>query len=591
MFEIINLKKLWASVVPAVICLGAVTSHATEYLLGDVDMDGVITVDDSLQVARKSVGLDVSWFPETWADVNCDDIVDIEDALVIAQYAEGYINEMLCNRTELEALTIEANRNVDRVLDYYLDRFNWSGLDGAGTGVYININVGDENNAKMNMSTLSIGEADGVRSLSWAYSEDMIAHEVTHGVIAYTANLTVSEVNESFADVMAVFATAKDGVADWKLGEHVWTPEIDGDALRHVDVPNHGYDRDSLGSCWFDARYPVACGQAQHLRDYASFSEGEHVNQGILNRAAFLLVEGGVNEGIEVNGIGVPKAEQIYFNTIINHLSLSATLTEARIALLTSCDELLGEFGITEADCQSISDAFDSVGLVAPPMDAPLGISGRIFDGGLPAAGVTLSLRANHANKGTVHGGWSNAIIAETQTGADGFYHFTPAMIEEGLQFVPDSAKNFLNYQVVYLNSDVTDTAHLQKWDTRAIRTIYNPARTIDSFDIAAFTPVSVTGSVQAPPVEFGWTHPSDGYRYYYTWNGCGETNEYGYANCLTDDSLSKMVDNAIFIDADFAAEISANSSALSFSDITQWRLLASSYTGWGETNLFQIDN
>ena len=64
-------------------------------LLGDVNGDGDIDVQDASLIAKKSVGklaADASNFEEVVADVNGDDNVDVQDAALVVKYQVGKIN-------------------------------------------------------------------------------------------------------------------------------------------------------------------------------------------------------------------------------------------------------------------------------------------------------------------------------------------------------------------------------------------------------------------------------------------------------------------------------------------------------------------
>lgn len=64
-----------------------------ETLLGDVNNNGIINIEDALLISQYYVGLNPSGFVATNADVNCDGIVDVKDALLVAQYYVGSITQ------------------------------------------------------------------------------------------------------------------------------------------------------------------------------------------------------------------------------------------------------------------------------------------------------------------------------------------------------------------------------------------------------------------------------------------------------------------------------------------------------------------
>ena len=561
--------------------LAPAASYSADYVMGDVNRDGTVTSVDSLLASQYYVGQDVAWFPETRGDVNCDGRVNIVDALLMSEYYIGQITEFPCTRTEQEELEIEANRNAEKVYAYYMERFGWDGLDGNGERAILKFADTPENNAEFLYGSITIGAADGVRSLSWAYSFDMLAHELTHGIIWRTSDLPPSAVNESYADVMAAFAGAKDDVVDWQLGENVWTPEIEGDALRNIDEPNKGVNRDTLSSCTYNPELPDLCGQAGHMENYANVENSEHINQGILNRAAYLLVEGGTQDGITVAGIGVRKAEQIYFRTMTEYLDLRATFHDVRSQTILACNELVGAFGITASDCQSVSDAFAAVGIVPFPVEVPDGISGYIMDGDHPAADVAFVLVASRAIHDKLKGSWTSSEVGEYRTDENGFYYLSDEVIDAALQSVPDVP---LLFTIIYRNPDPTDTSRVVEWRSQSVRIIYNDATVIPTFDIASPAPMEMDGSIDSLPVTFSWLPQNDIDRFYYRWEGCDEPNEWGVRSCLST-SKSKVQPTSSFTVTD---EITADFSnyKMTFEEVTSWRLYLSAYQGSGYTNL-----
>lgn len=61
-------------------------------LLGDVNGDGVVNINDALLIARYTAGLNPSPFNIAAADVNKDGATNINDALLIARYTAGLIS-------------------------------------------------------------------------------------------------------------------------------------------------------------------------------------------------------------------------------------------------------------------------------------------------------------------------------------------------------------------------------------------------------------------------------------------------------------------------------------------------------------------
>lgn len=493
------------------------------YVWGDVNRDGVVNIDDALLVSRVSVGLSVPWFHADRADVNCDTVVNINDALAIAQYSAGAIPALPCSSPWPQDLAHAADQNAQHVYDYFQRRFGREGLDGNGSVASLAFSPEPPNNAQTSGNIVVIGDADGVTSRSWAYSLELIAHELTHVLIENTAGLRTDgeqgAVNESLADVFAVFAglasTEGEPLSEptWQLGEDVWTPNIAGDALRDLADPNLGYNRKTLEPCRFDASHPAVCAQPKHMRDYAPTVCGvEHLNLGIPNHAAYLLVAGGSEEGVEVAGLGARKAEQILYQTLTHHLSKYSNFTDLRQGAIAACQELIGQYEISVADCGSVNDAFAAVGIEAP-VAAREGVSGRVTLRGAPAV-VTVKLSAS------LQGSPRPPVELDTTTNANGDYYFDAATIAAAL--AAQGMVGTLLFDVSYADSDPSLNGRLSRWVTLPFFAdgAALGGMTLPPFDIADIDVSSPPSDVRLTrPITFSWgTRAQE--REYYVWTG-----------------------------------------------------------------------
>lgn len=462
-----------------------------------------------------------------------------------------------------------AQENAEKFYAYLEDRFSWSGLDGNGTKAAIFIPAGPANNAQWASGALRIGAADGIVTKSFAYSADMIAHELTHGVIESTTVLRVGgeagTINESLADVMAVFATATNGVADWRVGEEVWTPANPNDALRNLQDPHVGVHRETRTPCVFNPDLPYICGQTSHMDEYANVSSSHHVNNGILNRAAYLLVEGG--DGVV--GIGVSKAEQIYFRVLTQLLPERATFPDLRHSLETVCAELEGEFGITQADCTSVSAAMAAVGIPALVLDAPVGISGFVTEGGLPAV-ATVALYA-----GAQSPPLAPTKILEVTSDENGFYYFPPEDVAAELALHPPLGFVTRHYRVDYVNPDSQDLTRVAHWESQYFdENPFAPGTSVPPFDIGGLGSMTAQGSPSNLPWSFSWTSraaQSD----YYMWSG-GTATAIEAAEGIYQIHTSPSITITDPTKLEFAGDLSA---------VTQWKVEIRGYEGTGVTN------
>lgn len=129
----------------------------------------------------------------------------------------------------------------------------------------------NRNNAAWIGDKMIYGDGDGRTFTALSGANDVVAHEITHGVTQETANLNYRNqsgaLNESFSDVFGYFVDDE----DFLMGEDVYTPGQNGDALRSMSNPER-------------------FGQPSHMDDYVntqSDNGGVHTNSGIPNKAAY----------------------------------------------------------------------------------------------------------------------------------------------------------------------------------------------------------------------------------------------------------------------------------------------------------------
>lgn len=176
--------------------------------------------------------------------------------------------------------------------DFFSQRFTRNSLDDRGLRLVSSVHVGQKlNNAFWTGQQMAYGDGDGKLFTRFTRSLDVVAHELTHGVISYTANLLYENesgaLNEHFADVFGMLTRqwyegtdAKS--ADWLVGKDIMGPEAQARGLRSFKAEK-AYENDP----WFGTDP-----QPKHLRDQfrgRSDNGGVHINSGIPNHAFYLF--------------------------------------------------------------------------------------------------------------------------------------------------------------------------------------------------------------------------------------------------------------------------------------------------------------
>jgi vibriolysin len=258
----------------------------------------------------------------------------------------------------------------------YQTLFNRDSYDGAGAKLISSVHYSTNYvNAYWNSTQMVYGDGDGVNASNLALSLDVTAHELTHAVTERTAGLVYSGqsggLNESYSDVLGnVVEAFRDGAVSantWKVGEDVWTPATPGDALRYMNDPK--LDGTSLDT----------------FADFTSTID-VHYSSGISNLAFYLTCQGGQHpRGRTTNvvaGIGITKAQQIWYRALTVYLTANATFASARTATVQAAVDLY-----TQADADSVANAWAAVG-VGSPVGGTGGGAGGGTGGGTTGGGA-----------------------------------------------------------------------------------------------------------------------------------------------------------------------------------------------------------
>jgi vibriolysin len=306
-----------------------------------------------------------------------------------------------------DAQVTQADDATSYVYDTYKTLFDRDSIDNAGMTMVSSVHYSSNYvNAFWNGSQMTYGDGDGTNAGPLT-TLDIGAHEITHGVTERESNLVYSGesggINESMSDIAGAFVEAyRDGGANentWKMGEECWTPGTAGDALRYMNDP--AKDGRSL--------------------DFWSSSAGGvdvHYNSGIGNLAFYLLSQGGKHprgkSPIEVSGIGITKAAQIFYDANTNCLT-----SGSRYAALATCAKTVAtaRFGAGSPEVAAVEQAFGAVNLAPQPPPPPSPTPGSL-ENNVPKANISGAQGNQQIWSVTVPAGAKNLVI--TTTGGEG---------------------------------------------------------------------------------------------------------------------------------------------------------------------------
>lgn len=308
------------------------------------------------------------------------------DPIRTVSYLDGLINlgqsdiASSSDNTWTDGTVVDAQVYAGYTYDYYFKRFGRHGLNGSDIRILSLVNPVHRTAADLSqyfgqfsdffvnafyagggIMVYGVGLPPGFTTnhQTWNFTSgaiDIVGHELTHGVTAYTSNLIYlnesGALNEGFSDMMGTsieffFQPPGDGVehADYLIGEDVIRPG----GLRSMsdpaslEQPDH-YSKRFLGT---------------------GDNGGVHTNSGIANQAFYLAIEGGTNRtsGLSVQGVGGANREQIervFYRAFTELLPSNATFSVARAATIQAARDLYGAGSAAET---AVTQAWTAVGV------------------------------------------------------------------------------------------------------------------------------------------------------------------------------------------------------------------------------------
>ncbi|MFF9894665.1 M4 family metallopeptidase [Streptomyces longispororuber] len=229
-----------------------------------------------------------------------------------------------------DATVNRAYAGLGATFELFLTHFERNSIDGSGLPLNATVHYDrDYGNAFWNGEQMVFGDGDKEIFLDFTIPVDVIGHELTHGVVQYTANLTYfgqpGALNESMADVFGSLIkqytlgqTATE--ADWLIGAGLLAERVTGTALRSMKAPGTAYDDDVLG------KDPQPATMDDYVRTGRD-NGGVHINSGIPNHAFYLLAE-------SLGGHAWERAGQIWY-AVLTGGELAVDASFADFAKLT----------------------------------------------------------------------------------------------------------------------------------------------------------------------------------------------------------------------------------------------------------------
>ncbi len=298
--------------------------------------------------------------------------------------------------------------------DFYFSRFGRDSINGAGMALKSTVRhcpTGEGcpyQNAFWDGSQMVYGD-------TFAGADDVVGHELTHGVTEFESNLVYANqsgaINESLSDVFGEFVDLTfDSSFDndtagvrWDMGE-----DLPIGAIRDMADPGRFGDPDRMSS--------------PNYYNGAADSGGVHTNSGVNNKAAALMTDGGTFNGQTVTALGITKVARLYYEVNTNILTSGSDYTALGNALNQGCANLIGVDGITAPDCTEVGKAVTATEMITPAPANDNFANAQVITGTSgTVAGTTLGAtrQAGEPN----HGGGTGSLAGTASV----WYQFTAA--------------------------------------------------------------------------------------------------------------------------------------------------------------------
>jgi bacillolysin len=287
--------------------------------------------------------------------------------------------------------------------DYFFNTFGRDSLDGKGLPLIALVrycpSAGECPFQEANWDGQQVNFGDG-----FALADDVVAHELTHGFTEFTSHLfsyyQSGAINESLSDVFGELIDQANGLGNdaddvrWLVGEDL---PAAFSVLRNMSDPTEFDDPDKMTSI--------------HYSGSTLDSGGIHSNNGVNNKAAFLMTDGGVFNGQTIISLGAAKVGAIYYTLELAFLTSGSDYQDLYDDLPAACDVLAatGDYSMSASDCAEVRKAVLATEMnITPPAalapEAPVCAAGQtsqdVFfdDFENPASGTWASAAAQGEN-------------------------------------------------------------------------------------------------------------------------------------------------------------------------------------------------
>lgn len=253
------------------------------------------------------------------------------------------------NNTWTDPKAVSAHANSMATYQYYSTKFGRNSINNQGGNIFSFINVTSDDGSNFDNAFWN-GEAafygNGLNKFKpLAGALDVVAHELTHGVISNSAKLEYyaqsGAINEAYADIFGAMVDRD----NWLIGESI---SQSGKPMRNIQDPANGGS--NLSDGWLPKHISeMVTGDELDLyvnRD----QEGVHINCTIGSHAYYLYA----------TAVSKDKAEQVFYRALVYYLNKNSQFLDFRVAVIQAAKDLYGDSSVEVIEA---GKAFDGVGI------------------------------------------------------------------------------------------------------------------------------------------------------------------------------------------------------------------------------------
>ena len=291
---------------------------------------------------------------------------------------------------------LDVHWGMEKVIDYFTNVHNRNGIDPIfvpNITSYVYFYGGSTSASWSSLSySMRYGDGDGIITTPWT-SLDVVAHEIGHGITQFSSNLyplgESGALNEGFSDIWSVgvknYVNSTMGMNKslWLCGSEIMIPNNSWgyNCMRDLQNPKSSsvYGYSGL------PRFPNSTSKFPDTYEGVNWDPWNniHTNSTILSHWFYILSVGksGTNDNNDtynVTGIGIDKAEQIAYKTLI-WLDSDADYAAARDVSIQEASNL---YGACSPEVLSVIRAWHAVGVGSQsvPYIGTLTISGVTYN-------------------------------------------------------------------------------------------------------------------------------------------------------------------------------------------------------------------